>query len=62
MSKTILGADLVINCLKMKTHKKAGVTLSMKNLIGINGDKNWLPHYRTGFASQGGMVVILLNF
>lgn len=54
VSKTILGADLVINCLKMKTHKKSGVTLSMKNLIGINGDKNWLPHYRTGFARHGG--------
>jgi uncharacterized protein (DUF362 family) len=54
VSRTVLGADLVINVPKVKTHKKSGVTLSMKNLIGINGDKNWLPHYRAGFASEGG--------
>jgi len=54
VSRTILGADLVVNVPKIKTHKKAGVTLSMKNLIGINGDKNWLPHYRAGFDSGGG--------
>ena len=39
VSKTILNADLVINVPKVKTHKKSGVTLSMKNLIGINGDQ-----------------------
>ena len=33
---------------KLKTHKKIGVTLNLKNLIGINGDKNWIPHYRIG--------------
>ena len=54
VSRTVLAADLLINVPKIKTHKKAGVTLSMKNLIGINGDKNWLPHYRLGFQSQGG--------
>jgi len=54
LSRTILSADLVINVPKIKTHKKAGVTLSMKNLIGINGDKNWLPHYRAGFEKGGG--------
>ncbi len=54
VSKTVLGADLLVNVPKIKTHKKAGVTLSMKNLIGINGDKNWLPHYRLGFGSRGG--------
>ena len=54
VSRTVLGADLVINVPKVKTHKKSGVTLSMKNLIGINGDKNWLPHYRAGFRQGGG--------
>jgi len=54
VSRTVLGADLVINVPKVKTHKKSGVTLSMKNLIGINGDKNWLPHYRAGFRPGGG--------
>ncbi|MFP6661386.1 MAG: DUF362 domain-containing protein [Myxococcota bacterium] len=54
VSRTVLTADLVINVPKIKTHKKSGVTLSMKNLIGINGDKNWLPHYRSGFTKGGG--------
>jgi uncharacterized protein (DUF362 family) len=54
VAKTVLGADLVLNVPKVKSHKKTGVTLSMKNLIGINGDKNWLPHYRAGFAVGGG--------
>jgi uncharacterized protein (DUF362 family) len=54
VARTVLGADLLINCPKIKTHKKSGVTLSMKNLIGVNGDKNWLPHYRAGFVSQDG--------
>jgi uncharacterized protein (DUF362 family) len=54
VARTVLGADLVVNVPKVKTHKKAGVTLSTKNLIGINGDKNWLPHYRAGFPRGGG--------
>ena len=36
--KTILNSDIFINVPKLKTHRKAGVTLSMKNIIGINGD------------------------
>jgi hypothetical protein len=31
----------------MKTHKRAGVTLALKNMIGITGDRNWLPHRHT---------------
>ena len=54
ISKTILDADCVINLPKLKTHKKTGITGSMKNLVGINGNKNWLPHYREGTPAQGG--------
>jgi uncharacterized protein (DUF362 family) len=54
VSKTILAADCIINLPKLKTHKKTGVTLCMKNLVGINGNKNWLPHHREGTPSQGG--------
>lgn len=54
ISNTILKADLIINVPKVKTHKKAGVTLALKNLVGINGNKNYLPHYRAGFPSDGG--------
>jgi len=44
ISSTFLSADVVINIPKMKTHKRAGVTLGLKNMVGITGDRNWLPH------------------
>ena len=47
-------ADVFINMPKMKTHKKTGVTLSIKNLVGINADKNWLPHHTEGSPGNGG--------
>jgi uncharacterized protein (DUF362 family) len=54
ISKTLLEADCVINLPKLKTHKKTGITVCMKNLVGINGNKNWLPHHRLGTPAQGG--------
>ncbi|HEY3175133.1 MAG TPA: DUF362 domain-containing protein [Candidatus Polarisedimenticolia bacterium] len=50
----ILRADVVINIPKLKTHRKAGVTAAMKNLVGINGSKDWLPHHTMGPVSSGG--------
>ena len=54
ISKTIMDADCVIDLPKLKTHKKTGITVCMKNLVGINGNKNWLPHHRLGTPAQGG--------
>jgi uncharacterized protein (DUF362 family) len=54
LSETVLSADLVVNLPKLKTHKKTGVTLALKNLVGINGDKNLLPHHCVGSIDQGG--------
>src|SRR5262245_60933918 len=54
LCKTVLQSDVFINMPKLKTHKKIGVTLNMKNLIGINGDKNWIPHYRAGSPKHDG--------
>jgi uncharacterized protein (DUF362 family) len=54
LSETVLSADLVVNLPKLKTHKKTGVTLALKNLVGINGDKNLLPHHCVGSVEQGG--------
>lgn len=51
---TVLDADLFINIPKLKTHKKTGITFSLKNLIGINGDKSWLAHHRRGALGSGG--------
>lgn len=46
--RTPILADVFICLPKLKTHKKTGVTLSLKNLVGINADKNWLPHHTSG--------------
>lgn len=54
VAREILEADVVINLPKLKTHKKAGITCALKNLIGINGNKEFLPHHRVGGAESGG--------
>jgi uncharacterized protein (DUF362 family) len=51
---TPIRADVFINMPKLKTHKKTGVTLNLKNLVGINADKNWLPHHTEGAPMTGG--------
>jgi uncharacterized protein (DUF362 family) len=54
LSRTAIAADVVINLPKMKTHKKAGITCSLKNLVGINTYKNYLPHHTEGTPAEGG--------
>lgn len=54
ISKTVASADVFINLPKVKTHKKVGVTLCLKNLVGINTGRNWLPHHTDGDPSNGG--------
>jgi uncharacterized protein (DUF362 family) len=53
VAREILAADLVVNVPKLKAHKKAGLTCCLKNLIGINGNKEYLPHHRKGGADAG---------
>jgi len=54
ISGSILSADCIINLPKLKTHRKSGLTCALKNMVGINGCKDWLPHHSTGAAGQGG--------
>jgi len=54
LSRSAMAADVVINLPKMKTHKKTGVTLSLKNMVGINGYRNCLPHFTIGTPDEGG--------
>ncbi|MFN7965640.1 MAG: DUF362 domain-containing protein [Acidobacteriota bacterium] len=54
ISRTALEADLFINVPKLKTHHKAGFTCCMKNLVGVNGEKGWIPHFREGAPASGG--------
>ncbi len=54
ISKEIFEADVVISMPKIKTHQKAGITCALKNLVDINGDKDYLPHHRIGGKERGG--------
>jgi len=54
VARDVIEADVVINLPKLKTHKKAGITCALKNLIGINGNKEYLPHHRIGGTNLGG--------
>ncbi|HEY2951244.1 MAG TPA: DUF362 domain-containing protein, partial [Verrucomicrobiae bacterium] len=52
--QSILDCDLFINLPKWKSHQKSGLTCALKNLVGINGDKAYLPHFRRGAPAWGG--------
>ena len=54
VSASVLDADVVISVPKMKTHAKTGISCALKNIIGINGAKDWLPHHRKGSTEEGG--------
>ncbi|MGD0571649.1 MAG: DUF362 domain-containing protein [Sedimentisphaerales bacterium] len=54
LAKEPFEADVIINLPKLKAHKKAGITAAVKNLVGINGNKDYLPHHRIGGSAQGG--------
>lgn len=54
LCRSVMDADVLINLPKMKTHKKTGVTLSLKNMVGANGHRNCLPHHTLGTPSEGG--------
>ena len=50
----ILEADVVINFCKPKTHRLAGLTASMKNMVGITYNKVCLPHRSAGSVEEHG--------
>jgi hypothetical protein len=50
----VFEADVVLSLPKLKTHRKTGITGALKNLVGINGNKDYLPHHRVGGTLDGG--------
>lgn len=53
VSSSLLDADVVVNLPKAKTHRKAGVTGALKNMVGINVRKEYLPHHSNGSKTDG---------
>lgn len=62
IAKEFFDADIVISLPKIKTHQKTGVTGALKNLVGINGDKDFLPHHRIGGTKRGGIATLADQF
>lgn len=54
IAKEALEADVILNIPKPKSHRFAGITAGMKNYIGVNVRKEYLPHYRNGLKPKGG--------
>jgi uncharacterized protein (DUF362 family) len=54
ITKDFFENDIIITLPKIKTHQKAGITGALKILVGINGDKDFLPHHRKGGDKMGG--------
>jgi uncharacterized protein (DUF362 family) len=48
ISSAVLCADIVISMPKPKSHRIAGYTAALKNMIGANARKEYLPHHRKG--------------
>jgi uncharacterized protein (DUF362 family) len=54
LSRTVFDADFIIFVPKLKVHKKVGVTLNLKGLVGTCTNKNLVVHYTLGSPSEGG--------
>ncbi len=54
IARDVIEADVVLNVPKLKTHMKACITGALKNVVGINGHKEYLPHHRKGGLQSGG--------
>jgi len=54
IANTIFNSDVLISVPKLKVHKKVGVTLNLKGLVGICSNKNLLVHYTLGSNKEGG--------
>ncbi|MDB6118070.1 MAG: hypothetical protein JWO08_1851 [Verrucomicrobiaceae bacterium] len=54
LCRTPVEADVLINLPKLKCHKKVGLTCALKNMVGINSNKKWLPHHTEGTPDKGG--------
>ena len=54
IAKDVFDYDVIITIPKLKTHRMAGMTNALKLLVGINGDKDFLPHHRIGSVKEGG--------
>jgi uncharacterized protein (DUF362 family) len=51
---SVLNSDVIISVPKLKTHYRVGTTLNCKGFVGVNGNKNLIPHRIIGDPTNGG--------
>lgn len=54
VAREVFESDVILNLPKLKTHRKAGITGALKNLVGLIGNKEFIPHHRKGGSKSGG--------
>ncbi|MHA1212730.1 MAG: DUF362 domain-containing protein, partial [Candidatus Heimdallarchaeota archaeon] len=54
IANSVLQSDVIVTLPKLKSHRKAGITCALKNIVGINGSKDCLPHHRKGSIKENG--------
>ena len=54
LNSICLEADVIISIPKPKSHRLAGYTGALKNFVGVNAKKEYLPHHRKGEVTIGG--------
>ncbi len=54
INREVLESDFIINFSKPKSHRLAGFTAAMKNIVGISYDKASLPHRTANSIKEGG--------
>lgn len=59
---SVLASDAIIAIPKLKTHRRAAVTLALKSCIGFASDKGTLAHYQVGSPEEGGDEYIHMSW
>jgi uncharacterized protein (DUF362 family) len=54
IAREVMDADVIISLPKLKTHRKVCVTAALKNVVGMTGEKDSLPHHCRGGTRTGG--------
>ena len=51
---SVLQSDAIISIPKFKTHRRTGITMALKNHMGLPALKDTLPHFMLGSPEEGG--------
>lgn len=62
VSQAAIIADVIVNIPKPKTHRLAGMTAAIKNMVGITYEKACLPHRKEGDIESGGDTYLKKSF